>query len=119
MRFSARQAKQGRTNDRIADDAPEHCGFAGRDARRHCHGHLTKFRAQARVCLFGLYYRPAVGTTTLAKVQGWLHMIGAILFPAGVAVLLLKGIRLSLLPDGLGGNAASASPCHFLSSSVA
>jgi len=23
--------------------------------------------------------------------QGWLHMIGAILFPAGVAVVLLKG----------------------------
>jgi hypothetical protein len=24
-------------------------------------------------------------------VQGWLHMIGAILFPAGVAVVRLKG----------------------------
>jgi hypothetical protein len=35
--------------------------------------------------------RPAAGTTTLAKVQVWLHMIGAILFPAGVAVVLLKG----------------------------
>src|SRR6476620_973236 len=43
--------------------------------------------------LFGLYYRlvPAAGTTTLAKVQGWLHMTGAVLFPAGVAVVLLKG----------------------------
>jgi hypothetical protein len=43
--------------------------------------------------LFGLYYRlvPAAGTTTLAKVQGWLHMIGAILFPAGVAIVVLKG----------------------------
>jgi hypothetical protein len=43
--------------------------------------------------LFGLYYRmvPAAGTTTLAKVQGWLHMIGAVLFPAGVAIVLLKG----------------------------
>ena len=28
---------------------------------------------------------------SLAKVQGWLHMIGAILFPAGVAVVRLKG----------------------------
>ena len=29
--------------------------------------------------LFGLYYRliPAAGTARLAKVQGWLHMIGA------------------------------------------
>jgi hypothetical protein len=42
--------------------------------------------------LFGLCYRlvPAAGTTSLPKVQGWLHMIGAILFPAGVAVVLLK-----------------------------
>ena len=37
--------------------------------------------------LFGLYYRlvPAAGTTTLAKIQGWLHIIGAIVFPVGVA----------------------------------
>jgi hypothetical protein len=43
--------------------------------------------------LFGLYYRvvPAAGATTLAKVQGWLHIVGAILFPAGVAVVVLKG----------------------------
>jgi hypothetical protein len=42
--------------------------------------------------LFGLHYRlvPAAGTTTLAKVQGWLHMSGAILFPAGVALVLPK-----------------------------
>jgi hypothetical protein len=43
--------------------------------------------------LFGLYYRlvPAAGATTLAKVQGWLHIAGAILFPAGVAIVVLKG----------------------------
>jgi hypothetical protein len=43
--------------------------------------------------LFGLYYRvvPAAGTTTLAKVQGWLHILGAILFPVGVALVILKG----------------------------
>lgn len=43
--------------------------------------------------LFGLYYRlvPAAGTMALAKWQGWLHMTGAILFPAGVALVLLKG----------------------------
>jgi len=37
-----------------------------------------------------LYYRlvPAAGTTSLAKVQRWLHVIGAILFPASVAVVL-------------------------------
>jgi hypothetical protein len=50
--------------------------------------------------LFGLYYRmvPSAGTTTLAKVQGWLHMIGAILFPAGVAVVLLKGPSFEAAP---------------------
>ena len=32
----------------------------------------------------------AAGTTSIAEVQGWFHMIGAILFPAGVAVVLLK-----------------------------
>ena len=43
--------------------------------------------------LFGLYYRliPAAGATTLAKVQGWLHIVGGIVFPAGVALVLLKG----------------------------
>jgi hypothetical protein len=56
------------------------------------HAHLNLIGG-VLLFLFGLYYRlvPAAGTTTLAKVQGWLHMIGAILFPAGVAVVLLKG----------------------------
>jgi hypothetical protein len=50
--------------------------------------------------LFGLYYRlvPAAGTSALAKVQGWLHMVGAILFPAGVAVVLLKGEAFLAVP---------------------
>jgi hypothetical protein len=50
--------------------------------------------------LFGLYYRlvPAAGTTTLAKVQGWLHMIGAVVFPAGIAVVLLKGPSFEAAP---------------------
>jgi hypothetical protein len=43
--------------------------------------------------MFGLYYRliPTAGRTTLATVQGWMHIIGAILFPAGVALVLVKG----------------------------
>jgi hypothetical protein len=50
--------------------------------------------------LFGLYYRliPAAGSSTLAKVQGWLHIIGAILFPVGVAVVLLKGPSFEAAP---------------------
>ena len=42
------------------------------------------------------------GTTSLAKVQGWFHMIGAILFPAGVAVVRLKG---EVIAAGLGRGA--------------
>ena len=43
--------------------------------------------------VFGLYYRlmPAVGSTSLAKLQGSLHIVGAIVFPAGIALVLLKG----------------------------
>lgn len=52
------------------------------------HAHLNLIGG-VLLFLFGLYYRliPAAGNTTLARVQGWLHMIGAILFPAGVAVV--------------------------------
>jgi hypothetical protein len=50
--------------------------------------------------LFGLYYRliPAAGTSTLAKVQGWLHIIGAIAFPIGVAIVIVKGEALVAIP---------------------
>ena len=50
------------------------------------HAHLNLIGG-VLLLLFGRYYRlvPAAVTSTLAKVQGWLHMIGAVLFPAGVA----------------------------------
>ncbi len=50
--------------------------------------------------LFGLYYKlvPAAGTTTLAKIQGWLHMTGAILFPLGIAIVLVKGNSFEAAP---------------------
>lgn len=50
--------------------------------------------------LFGLYYRviPAAGKTRLAAVQGWLHIIGAVVFPAGIAIVELKGIRFVVVP---------------------
>jgi len=43
--------------------------------------------------VFGLYYRlvPAAGRLAMAKVQGWLHIVGGILFPAGIALVTLKG----------------------------
>jgi hypothetical protein len=63
------------------------------------HAHLNLIGG-VLLFLFGLYYRmvPAAGAMTLAKVQGWLHMIGAILFPAGVAIVLLKGPTFEAAP---------------------
>ena len=63
------------------------------------HAHLNLIGG-VLLFLFGFYYRlvPAAGTTILAKVQGWLHMIGAILFPAGVAAVLLKGPSVEAAP---------------------
>ncbi|MBR0938115.1 hypothetical protein [Bradyrhizobium jicamae] len=50
--------------------------------------------------LFGLYYRlfPAVGSTPLARLQGWLHIVGGIAFPAGVAVVVLYGESYIVVP---------------------
>ena len=63
------------------------------------HAHLNLIGG-VLLFLFGLYYRlvPAAGTTALARVQGWLHMVGAILFPAGVAVVLVKGTAFLAAP---------------------
>jgi hypothetical protein len=56
------------------------------------HAHLNLIGG-VLLFLFGLYYRlvPAAGTMPLAKVQGWLHIVGSIVFPAGVALVVLEG----------------------------
>jgi hypothetical protein len=63
------------------------------------HAHLNLIGG-VMLFLFGLYYRlvPAAGTSRLAKVQGWLHIVGAILFPAGVAIVILKGASFIAAP---------------------
>ena len=63
------------------------------------HAHLNLIGG-VLLFLFGLYYRlvPAAGTSRLAKLQGWLHMIGAVVFPAGVAIVILKGEALVAIP---------------------
>ena len=63
------------------------------------HAHLNLIGG-VLLFLFGLYYRliPAAGTSTLAKIQGWLHMGGAIVFPLGVALVLLKGPSFEIAP---------------------
>ncbi|MDF3813490.1 MULTISPECIES: hypothetical protein [Rhodopseudomonas] len=51
------------------------------------HAHLNLIGG-VLLFLFGLYYRlfPAVGQTALARIQGWLHMVGGVVFPAGIAL---------------------------------
>jgi hypothetical protein len=41
---------------------------------------------------------PLARDSALAKWQGWLHIVGAILFPAGVAVVIRKGEAFIVLP---------------------
>ena len=50
--------------------------------------------------MFGLYYRlvPAAGQSPLAKIQGWLHIVGAVVFPAGIAIVILKGPTFVVAP---------------------
>ena len=50
--------------------------------------------------VFWLYYRmiPAAGAMRLAEVQGWLHIVGGIVFPIGVALVVLKGAAFIVAP---------------------
>jgi len=63
------------------------------------HAHLNLIGG-VLLFLFGLYYRlfPAAAADPLARIQGWLHIVGGILFPAGVAVVVLKGPAFVALP---------------------
>lgn len=61
-------------------------------ALQPAHAHLNLVGG-VMLFLFGLYYRlvPAAGKSALAKVQGWLHIIGGLLLPAGVAIVITEG----------------------------
>jgi hypothetical protein len=63
------------------------------------HAHLNLIGG-VLLFVFGLYYRliPAAGSLLLARVQGWLHMVGGILFPLGIALVLLKGPSFEAAP---------------------
>jgi hypothetical protein len=63
------------------------------------HAHLNLIGG-VLLFLFGLYYRtfPAIGRTTLAKIQGWLHIVGGLLFPAGIALVLTVSHALEAVP---------------------
>ena len=63
------------------------------------HAHLNLVGG-VMLFLFGLYYRlvPAAGTSSLAKVQGWLHITGAIVFPIGIAIVTIYGDKAVIAP---------------------
>jgi len=48
----------------------------------------------------GRYYRlvPDAGASALAKAQAWLHIIGAIAFPIGIALVTTQGENWSACP---------------------
>ena len=63
------------------------------------HAHLNLLGG-VLLFLFGLYYRvvPAAGASPLAKIQGWRHIIGGILMPAGVAIVIMHGTGFIAIP---------------------
>ena len=77
------------------------------------HAHLNLIGG-VLLFVFGLYYRlvPAVGSSSLAKLQGWLHIAGAILFPAGIALVILKGTSFIAAPI-VGSLIVVAAMCLF------
>jgi hypothetical protein len=66
-------------------------------AAAHAHFNLV---GGVLLFVFGLYYKlvPAAGNSALAKLQGWLQIAGGILFPAGVAIVILKGTSFIIAP---------------------
>ena len=63
------------------------------------HAHLNLIGG-VLLFLFGLYYRlvPQAGASVLAKIQGCLHIVGAIMFPIGVAIVISKGESMVAVP---------------------
>jgi heme/copper-type cytochrome/quinol oxidase subunit 1 len=63
------------------------------------HAHLNLIGG-VMLFMFGLYYRliPAAGGSRLARIQGWLHITGAVLMPGGLALFLTLGPAYMALP---------------------
>ena len=59
-------------------------------APAHAHLNLLGFVA---LFLAGLYYKsvPQAAATTLATVQAWVAVIGAVIFPIGIGLVLIDG----------------------------
>lgn len=63
------------------------------------HAHLNLIGG-VLLFLYGLYYRvvPAAAALTLAKIQGYTHIAGAVLFPLGITIVLTKGPSAEIFP---------------------
>jgi hypothetical protein len=68
-------------------------------ALQPAHAHLNLLGG-VLLFLFGLYYRlvPMAGKSLLSKLQGWLHIVGSILMPLGVAVVIVHGTGFIAIP---------------------
>ena len=63
------------------------------------HAHLNLIGG-VLLFLYGLYYRvvPAAAAMSLAKIQAGTHIVGAVLFPVGIAIVLTKGPAAEIFP---------------------
>lgn len=66
-------------------------------APAHAHLNLLGFVA---LFLAGLYYhvQPDAAATGLAKVQAWIAVIGAIVFPVGIGIVVINGPSYEVIP---------------------
>lgn len=66
-------------------------------AAAHAHFNLV---GGVLMFMFGLYYRafPRAGESRLARPQAWLHIIGAVVFPLGIALVTTRGESLVIVP---------------------
>jgi hypothetical protein len=63
------------------------------------HAHLNLIGG-VLLFLCGFYYRenPIIGSSRLAVVQGVLHIVAAVVFPAGIGAVMLYGTAYEILP---------------------
>lgn len=66
-------------------------------APAHAHFNLLGF---VSLFLAGLYYHvsPRAGASLLATIQAWVAVIGAVVFPIGIGIVVLKGPQFEMIP---------------------
>lgn len=74
-------------------------GMTQNFAMAPAHAHLNLIGG-VLLFLYGLYYRvvPEAAAMPLARIQGYTHIAGAILFPIGIAIVLTRGPSAEVFP---------------------